>query len=331
MSRRGRVWGIWLLALTAVLVAVSLLSFCTGSVAISLRKIPSTLVSGTQSPEWSILIQLRLPRVLLGLAVGGGLSVAGVILQNLFRNPLVEPYTLGLSGGAALGVCLTIVLGLHRIWSALTLPLAAFIGAIAVMVTVYTVSMRAGFMKTNTLLLAGVMISFVCSSFIMLLMAISRVEDLHGIMFWVMGSLQQTNWALVLAALTFSVVGTAVVYLFCISLNALALGEEEAMHLGVDVEKIKRFLFLAASLLTSISVAVAGIIGFVGLTVPHLIRLVLGADHRILLPASYLTGATFLILCDTLARTLASPLELPVGAITGVLGGSLFIYVLTRR
>jgi iron complex transport system permease protein len=165
----------------------------------------------------------------------------------------------------------------------------------------------------------------------MLLMAVAKTEDLHGIIMWTMGSLDEPNWALVIVATVVSGIGFLLSHLFCISLNALSLGEEEAAHLGVNVELMKKVLFLVASLLTGTFVAVTGIIGFVGLVVPHFMRLLVGRDHRILISASYLAGGAFLIACDTIARTVIVPLELPVGVVTGIIGGGLFIYALIKR
>jgi iron complex transport system permease protein len=300
------------------------------------KRIPfSTLISlifeRRISTESSILFDIRLPRIILGFAIGGSLSLAGVILQGMFRNPLVEPYTLGISGGAGLGVSLNIVLRLHQKVGVLSLPLSGFLGALSVVFFLYFLSTKRGVLKIHNLLLYGVMISFISSSLIMLIMAISRVEDLHGIIFWMMGSLEEPNGFLISLTLLLSILGLILSYLFSISLNALSVGEEEALHLGIDVEKTKRFLFLLATLLTGMSVSVAGMIGFVGLVVPHFVRFFIGRDHRILLLGSFLCGSSFLILCDTLARTVIAPSELPVGVITGILGGSLFIYALGKR
>ncbi|MCM8819937.1 MAG: iron ABC transporter permease, partial [Candidatus Omnitrophica bacterium] len=192
-------------------------------------------------------------------------------------------------------------------------------------------SLRKGVLRTQGLLLTGVMISFIASSLIMLLMAISGIEDLHGIIFWIMGSLEEPNWILIKLILSLSICGLVVSYLFCFELNAFSLGEEEALHLGINVERTKKFLFLLASLLAGFSVSVAGVIGFVGLVVPHFMRMFVGRDHRILLVSSFLGGASFLIFSDTIARTIISPLELPVGVITGIIGGSIFIYTLTKK
>jgi iron complex transport system permease protein len=312
-------------------IAISCFSLSLGSAAIPFKDIVAVLLRREPSVEYSILFGLRLPRILLAFAIGGSLALCGVILQGMFRNPLVEPYTLGISGGAALGVCLNIVLRLDKAGGIFTLPASGFLGAILVVGFVYSLSIRKGILKIQGLLLTGVMLSFISSSLIMLLMAVSRTEDVHGIVFWIMGSLEEPNWVLIKLALWVSIFGLVVSYLFCLDLNALSLGEEEALHLGVNIEKTKRLLFIIASLVAGCSVSIAGIIGFVGLVVPHFVRMSVGEDHRILLISSFLCGAGFLIFCDTLARTVISPLELPVGVITGILGGILFVYALTKK
>jgi iron complex transport system permease protein len=324
-------WLIWISALSVILLGISILSLSIGSSGISFKRIISLIFEGKGTPEHSIIFDIRLPRIILGFAVGGALSLAGVILQGMFRNPLVEPYTLGISGGAALGVCLNIVLRLNSTLGILSMPISGFLGAVLVILLVYSLSLRKGVLKIQGLLLTGVMISFISSSLIMLIMATSRTEDLHGIIFWIMGSLEEPNWLLIKVAFLVSISGLIISYLFSRDLNALSLGEEEARHLGISIEKTKRLLFILASVLTGLSVSVAGVIGFVGLVVPHFVRMFVGADHRILLIGSFLCGASFLIFCDTLARTIISPLELPVGVITGILGGSLFVYALSKK
>jgi iron complex transport system permease protein len=249
----------------------------------------------------------------------------------MFRNPLVEPYTLGISGGAALGTSICIILKLNRLIPDIAMPLSGFIGALLVILLVYFINTRRGIFMIQGLLLTGVMISFISSSLVILILAISRTEDLHGIIFWIMGSLEEPNWVLIWVATTASLACLAFSYLFCLDMNALSLGEEEAIHLGVDVEKKKKLLFLIASILTGISVSVTGLIGFVGLIVPHFMRMFVGFDHRILLLSSFLAGAGFLIFCDMLARIVIAPIELPVGVITGIIGGNIFIYALNKR
>ena len=323
-------WG-WIAGLSMLLVLVALFSLGVGGVHIPLKKVIFLLTHGRGTPDYTILFTVRLPRILLGLAVGGGLAIAGVVLQGMFRNPLVEPYTLGISGGAALGVALNIVAGGRVGLGLFSLPLSGFAGGVGVMAVVYLLSTRVAMLKLSRLLLIGVMASFITSSLIMLIMAMTRTEDLHGIIFWIMGSLQEPNIALIWVILIISLGGLLCALFYAADLNALSLGEEEAFHLGVKVERLKKVLFFLSSFVTGCCVSVSGIIGFVGLIVPHLLRLLVGGDHRILIITSYLAGAVFLILCDTLARVIMPPTELPVGVITGLLGGGVFIYALTRK
>ncbi|MFO8233937.1 MAG: iron ABC transporter permease [Bacteroidales bacterium] len=317
-------------ALLVVLIVAVFISLTTGEIDITLFDLPKYLGKEGDSVIYSIINKIRIPRILLGLAVGGSLSLAGVILQGIYRNPLVEPYTLGISGGGALGVALVIVLGLHRTMGSFMLPLAGFIGALLTIVLVYSLSLRNGKIHIQSMLLIGVMISFIVSSAMMLLMAITTTENLHGIVFWIMGSLDEPDFNLIQVTLLISVVGLAVSYLFVQPLNALRLGEAKAKHLGINTEITIRILFILASLLTGMCVAVAGVIGFVGLIIPHLMRLAVGSDYRILLLSSFLGGGAFLIFSDLIARTIIAPNELPIGVITGIIGGTVFVIVLSR-
>ncbi len=334
-GRHRRLLAIPLLVLLLILVCFAALALGTTSIPLNelVRILTAALLSSQDAldPVHTILLDIRLPRIILGIAVGGSLSLAGTILQGLFRNPLVEPYTLGISGGASLGVCLSIIFSWQARFGALAYPLSGFAGALLVMSFVYGVSGFRKRMRIRDMLLIGVMISFIASSLVMLLMAVSRSEDLNSIVFWIMGSLDEPDRGLILFTTVFALVGLFCSYLFCHDLNGMALGEEEAAHLGIRVERTKRLLFLLASLLTGISVSVAGVIGFVGLVIPHFMRLLLGPDHRLLLAAAFLGGSAFLILCDTMARTIISPLELPVGVVTGIIGGTVFIFTLTRK
>ena len=313
------------------LAAAAFAAIASGSAGIPLRRIFTIVLEGKMTPEYSILMDIRLPRIILGFAVGGALSIAGVILQGMFRNPLVEPYTLGISGGAALGAALCIILQLHYILPVTALPLSGFLGSCLVILPLYFLNMRRSVLHMQGILLTGVMTSFISSSLVVLILAISRTEELHSIVFWIMGSLEEPSWLLILIVAAVSVACFFLSYIFAPAMNALSLGEEEAAHLGIDTERTRKQLFLIASLLTGISVSLTGIIGFVGLIVPHFVRIMAGYDHRRLLVLSFITGAGFLILCDTIARTVIAPIELPVGVITGILGGSVFIYVLGRK
>jgi len=324
-------WVLTIIVLSITLLAAVLAGLAIGSTKIPFTSIPDILLNAQGTAEYSILMGIRLPRTLLAIAVGGSLGLAGTLLQGMFRNPLVEPYTLGISGGASLGVCLTIVFSLHTKIGIIAYPMSGFAGAGLVIFMVYTLSIKGGALKPNTMLLTGVMISFVASSLVMLLMAISKSDDLHNIVFWIMGSLDEPNLLLIKIVCYGSIIGLIISLFFCHNLNALALGDEQATLLGIDTAKTKKTLFVIASLLTGLSVSVAGIIMFVGLIIPHFMRMVIGSDHRILMISSFLGGASFLIICDIFARTIISPLELPVGVITGIIGGVVFIYILGQK
>ncbi|MDR2017362.1 MAG: iron ABC transporter permease [Syntrophobacterales bacterium] len=330
MKRNIR-WIFVIAVLFLALAGVSLLSLCTGAAAIPPGRILTILFTDDGSTFRSILVDIRIPRLILGFSVGGALSLAGVILQGTFRNNLVEPYTLGISGGAALGVSVAAIMGLGHMLGVYAQPAAGFAGSLLVILFLYLMNASRGALKAPSLLLTGVMVSFISSSFVLLIMSISRTEQLHDILFWIIGSLGEADWILVKFSLFVTLSGLAVSYLFCVDLNALALGEDEALHLGVNVERTKQSVLVVASLLAGVSVSISGVIGFVGLVVPHFVRMWVGVDHRIVMIASFLSGAIFLILCDTAAKTLVMPMELPVGVITGILGGILFIYALTKK
>ncbi|NBC84085.1 MAG: iron chelate uptake ABC transporter family permease subunit [Bacteroidetes bacterium] len=323
-------WVIYGVILIILLMISSFLSLSQGEIDIPFGHIPDLLFQSENSMEHVVLTQIRLPRILLGIAVGGALSLAGVILQGIYQNPLVEPYTLGISGGAALGVALAIVFGLPAAWGNLSLPFGGFAGALLIIVVVYLIGSRKSQIRIQSMLLTGVMISFITSSSIMLLMSTTNTENLHGIIFWTMGSLDEPNMVLIYMCAIVALVGLVLSYFFIQPLNALRMGEEKAMHVGINTDRSIKFLFVIASVLTGVSVSVAGVIGFVGLIIPHLIRSWVGTDYRILLVSAFLGGGTFLVLSDLASRILIAPNELPVGVITGIIGGSLFIIVLSR-
>ncbi|HOV72046.1 MAG TPA: iron ABC transporter permease [Dysgonamonadaceae bacterium] len=328
MDKKTLSWSMYVLLLLVAVFFAFLLSLSVGEVSIPFRDILSVL-SDKDSMEYGVLSYIRIPRTLLGFAVGGGLSLSGAILQGIYRNPLVEPYTLGISGGASLGVTFAIVSGLHLI-NTLFLPFAGFIGALATLFLVYALSIRRGAPDINRMLLIGVMISFISSSLMMFLMSVASSENIHGIVFWTMGSLNESNNVMIGLMVILSVIGLLVSYFFVIPLNALRLGEEKARHLGIDSGTTIRILFVVTSLLTGACISVAGIIGFVGLVIPHIVQLWVGSDYRIKLIASFLSGSVFLILCDVAARMIIAPNELPIGVITGIVGGIVFIVLLNR-
>ncbi len=321
----------WILtiAILSIILMVSIaVSLCVGEVSIPFKGLASIL-SDTSSMEYGVLAYIRIPRTVLAFSIGGSLSISGAILQGIYRNPLVEPYTLGISGGASLGITFIIISGLY-LTHILFMPLAGFIGALATILLVYTLSMRKGGLNTNRMLLIGVMISFIASSLIMFLMSVTTAENIHSIVFWTMGSLNESNPLLIRFMLIASLAGLAITYLFAMPLNALRLGEEKAKHLGINTTMVIKILFVLTSLLTGISISVAGIIGFVGLIIPHFVRLIIGNDYRIMLISSFLCGSIFLIVCDIIARTIIAPNELPIGVITGIVGGITFIFMLSR-
>ena len=329
MNKKYWKWILFIIALLLLVVAATLASLVSGEMNIKLSSIPEILKSKS-GIQYSIITQIRWPRILMAFSVGGALSLTGTILQGIYRNPLVEPYTLGISGGAAFGVALVIVLGLHLTMGSFILPTAGFIGSLVTIFLVYFLSMKKGAVNINRMLLIGVMISFVASASMMFLMAITTAENLHGIVFWMMGSLDEPNKMLIDFVLYASILGIFITYFFARPLNALRLGEEKARHLGINTTVSLRILFIVASLLTGVCVAVAGVIGFVGLVIPHLIRNIIGSDYRVLLIGSFLGGSFFLLLSDIIARTIILPNELPIGVITGMVGGIVFILVLAR-
>lgn len=328
MQRKYIKWILFIAALFLLLAISIVISLSSGEVKISWSNLPE-IFSDKTGIEYTVLTKIRLPRLILAIAVGGGLSLSGAILQGIYRNPLVEPYTLGISGGAALGVAIAIVFGFHAA-SFIMLPISGFIGAMITLFLVYFLSVKKGGLSVNSMLLIGVMVSFVASSAMMFLMSITTTDNLQSIVFWVMGSLDESNIILIKIAFYSSVAGLVLTYFFAQPLNALRLGEMRAKHLGINTKVTVKLLFLVASLLTGIAVSVAGVIGFVGLVIPHLVRLIIGNDYRILIGGSFLGGAIFLILSDTIARTIISPNELPIGVITGFVGGLVFIVVLSR-
>ncbi|UOD35891.1 iron ABC transporter permease [Deferribacteraceae bacterium V6Fe1] len=279
----------------------------------------------------TILTQIRLPRGFLGILAGGGLSVCGAALQGVFRNNLVEPYTLGVSGGAAVGVALAISLSLNMLLGYFTLILAGFLGAVFVLFLLYYIAIKENRFDIKTLLLIGVMISFMSSSILMLILSVSKTENLHGIIFWMMGSLSDAENMINIWLGIIVLSGLFVFYLMANDLNAIQFGYEKSFTLGVNVENVIRMTVLISSLVTASIVSVTGVIGFVGLVVPHVMRKFFYNDFRILFLASFLGGGAFLLLSDMIASKIIYPIELPVGVVTGILGGALFINIFRKE
>ncbi len=282
-----------------------------------------------------ILWEVRLPRVLLAALLGGSLTVAGIGYQALLRNPLADPYVLGVSGGASLGGVLALLLGAGTaggVFGLLGVPGAAFLGALGALVLIERVASVGGRFTVHTILLTGVVFNAFSAALIYFIQSVASLEQLHTIVFYLMGRIPYEYGyptVALLAVVCLAVTGGLLA--LARDFNALSLGEEGAHQLGVDVERTRRLTYLLGSLLTGIAVALAGMIGFVGLVVPHLLRLLLGPDHRLLIPAGFLGGGAFLVLADLAARTVAVPNELPVGVLTALVGGPFFLVLLRRR
>jgi iron complex transport system permease protein len=310
------------------LLVVSLAALATGGVHVPLGDVWSGLMGAGRDREATVIVRdIRLPRVLLAALVGAALAVSGTVLQALLRNPLADPYVLGISSGAALGAIVALWVG-GRLAAAS--PLMAFGGALVTIAWVYLLGRRGGRLASYTLLLAGVITASFLSAVILFILTLLSTRDVRGMAFWLMGDLSvvtDVQLRILIPVIVFSV---GAIYFFAKDLNVLLLGEEEAAHLGVNVARVETAVFLLASLLTGMAVSVSGAIGYLGLLVPHLGRMFVGSDHRTLLPTAALGGAIVLVISDTLARTVVAPAELPVGSVTAVAGAPVFIYLLRR-
>jgi iron complex transport system permease protein len=318
------------LGLLLVLVVAVVLGVRFGPVHVTTGQALRALLGEGTPTDRTIVLELRLPRALLGALVGGGLALAGATFQALLRNPLAEPYILGISGGASVGAVLVLSLGLATAGSWL-LPLAAFAGAILAIALVFRVATATGRgMDVRVLLLAGVVVAAFFSACIAFILSISEARTVQSAVLWIMGSLAGANWRSVVLAAAYTLPAAALLMGLARPLNLMAIGEETAQYLGANVERVKRLSLLIAALITAAGVAVVGVIGFVGLVVPHTIRLLVGSDHRVLLPLSFLAGAAFLTLADVVARMALAPTEIPIGVITAFVGVPFFLVLLRR-
>ena len=335
---RSRIYGI--IGLLILLALVVILATAVGSVQIPFSTTSSILISKLPlvelTPSWThaletIVLEIRLPRVILAGLVGAALAIAGATYQGLFRNPLADPYLIGVAQGAALGAVIGFLLPTN--WQGPgfgIIPLLAFTGALVSTATVYGLARVGKTLPVTTLILAGVALGALLGSIVSYLI-ISSGERIHGIMFWLMGSFSLSRWSEAGTVLPYVLLGVIVILLYARPLNLMQLDEEQAQQLGINVERLKIVLLAAATLITAAAVSFAGIIGFVGIIIPHAVRLIWGADHRFLLPLSVLTGAIFLILADLIARTALAPTEIPIGVITALCGAPFFLYLLRRR
>jgi iron complex transport system permease protein len=335
LDRKRMIWvnGVLLVLLTLSIVGSSLL----GPVRLDLAQALQNVFSA--NPDSEILFRARLPRILLGVAIGGGMAACGVVLQALLGNPLACPQMLGVSGGASLGGILGLIFFPHQLvpitgdlfgeisW----VPLAAFLGALMSMVLVYRFSLFHGRLHPYHLLLSGVVFNSFIAAVIMFLNSVVDFYQAQGLLFWLMGSLSTRAYITVAFIWAYIIFGFFWLWSQGASLNLITLGEEAAMQLGVETRALQRHIFIASSLMIGTMVSVSGMIGFVGLMIPHVMRLMVGSDHRLLLPASFLAGGIFLCWADTVARILLAPAELPVGIITAFFGGPFFIFLLYRE
>ncbi|MEW6724398.1 MAG: iron ABC transporter permease [Bacillota bacterium] len=335
MSKPGR----WLDSRSIIFfLGIALIAGCAaglalGSVSLSPSQLWSALIRAPQADPITqvILWQLRLPRVLLAMLVGGALSVAGATFQGLFRNPMADPYIIGASSGAALGATLAIALSLDFLIFGLSpIPVMAFLGSLLAVSIAYYLAKTGGRVSMLSMLLAGVAISSLFSALVSLCIFLSGGQLSH-VLFWMMGGLSRASWRYIAISIPYLALGLGVVLYYARQLDAMLLGDETAVHLGINIDQLRRQLVMAATLLTAAAVAVSGTIGFVGLIVPHLVRLLLGPRHVRVLPVSALAGALILLLADLVARTIISPAELPVGLVTALAGAPFFLYILRSR
>lgn len=345
--RRSSKWKFIIVLLIAALIATIIVSLNVGYAQISFSKILAIL--GKQIPflnslvdsssilpsQTAIILQIRLPRIIAGVVVGAALSASGVVYQGVFRNPMADSYVLGVSAGAACGASFSILFGTSYSFLGLrVVQVAAFIGALFAMFLVYNISRVGSRVPVTTLLLCGIAVNFFLYSIVALLEVVAG-DELHAIVFWLIGGFSNVLWSDIWAVFPFIIIGITISYFYTRSLNLLAMGEETAQHLGLNVERVKQILLVLASLVTAAAVSLSGLVGFVGLMVPHVTRLIVGPDHRILFPASTIFGAIFLVACDALARVVATPfastLELPVGIITMLFGAPFFILLFRKK
>ena len=308
----------------AILAVAIVFGICLGTDRFTPVQAFNAIVSSSPSALKTILLDIRLPRVLAAFLVGAGLALTGAVLQSLVRNPLADSYTLGISGGSLLGICFGILWG-----RTLAVPLLAFAGAVGAVILVLSAG-AVRRLSNPTLILLGVVLNFILSSFVLFILALARNEKFQEAFFWMLGDISFFDERLLVAAAI--IIPVAGIILACHSraLDVLSLGEEKAATLGLDVETVRRILLIVVSLVTGMCVSIGGMVGFVGLIIPHLVRMIFGASHRTVIPGAFILGGSFLILCDTLARSLMPPIEIPVGVITGFFGGIFFLIILLR-
>ncbi len=330
INRRRARWTLTLISLFIILVVSVYYSVSKGPIEITFMEFLYALVGRGEPVHEKVIWQLRMPRVMMAVFVGMGLTVAGVGMQALFKNPMASPYILGLSSGAAFGAAVAMVIGITIIPGRLAIPSMAFIFCFITLMIVYNIARSHGRVPVETLLLAGIAVGAFFSALVSLLTYLAG-DELEGIVFWMMGDLSQFGWDNFIIVMPLVVIGVVATYYYSRELNAMMLGDHHAMNLGIEVNKVRFNVLIASALMTAAAVSFVGIIGFVGLVIPHIVRMIVGPDHRILIPASVMAGAIFLVLCDIISRIVMYPGTLPIGIITALIGAPYFIYLLRRR
>jgi iron complex transport system permease protein len=333
-------WWVTMVSLTLALFAIAILAIGIGSTSISPDRIIAAIFSNdlfrviagqhAANPINAVVLEIRMPRIMIAALVGASLAVAGTAMQGIFRNPMASPYILGLSSGAAFGASLAMVLGLSVVAGEFAVPAMAFIFCFITLFIVYGISATKMGVPVTTLLLAGIAVGSLFTALVSLMKYFSG-DNLSSIVYWMMGGLWTSNWSQVWVTLPLVVIGSAALLFYSKELNLMMVGEEHATNLGVNVRRSRLMILVLSSLVTAAAVSVSGVIGFVGLIVPHTLRIILGPDNRILMPASIVGGAAFMIAMDSIARTILSPAELPVGIITALLGAPFFLWLLRAR
>ncbi len=328
--------GLKIIVLSLLLIIIAIFAVTQGSVKIPVSQVVKIIIGSNDTalikPSYIFIVnQVRLPRIILSILVGGVLSVIGTVFQAVFKNPMADPYVMGVSSGAAFGATIGIIFGLGISIAGLGIvSVMAFIGAFATMLLVYQLSKVGGRVSTTGILLAGIVVNAILSSMISFLMLMNH-NDIDKIVTWTMGSFNASSWDHVKLFILPMLIGVGYMLSLSRELNTLVISENDAKNMGVNVERIKKGTLVVASMLAALSVSVSGIIGFVGLIVPHLFRMIFGSDHRILLPVSFIGGGLFMVICDTMARSLLGNMEIPVGIITSIIGGPFFLLILQKH
>ncbi|WDR01070.1 iron ABC transporter permease [Devosia sp. J2-20] len=336
----GRITVLALIGLLLVAMVISMTTGASGASTLNvigawLGQVPDSQTQAVR--DYAVIYNIRLPRMLLGMLIGAALAVSGLLMQGLFRNPLADPGLVGVSAGAGLGAVSIIVLGttalapLTAFLGIYTLQLASFVGGLVTTFILYRVATRSGQTAIATMLLAGIALGALAGAVTGVMVYIATDSQLRDLTFWGLGSLSGANWTKIMASGPIIIAALAVSAFLAKGLNALTLGEATAGHLGIPVQRFKRVVVVTVAAATGASVAVSGGIGFVGIVVPHLLRLVIGPDHRYLLPATALLGASFLLLADAVSRVIVAPAELPIGIVTAAVGGPFFLWILLRK